>query len=85
MHGNRSTRAWMRKINSTDVTSWIGTRISCGSLPTVLRKLYDSEETCFILSDEHSLKRVVHRGSIELTEAQNTRYRCGSVYRCRLS
>lgn len=28
MHGKRGTRAWMRKINSADVTSWIGTRVS---------------------------------------------------------
>lgn len=33
MRGKRGTRAWMRKINSADVTSWIGTRVSRGSLP----------------------------------------------------
>lgn len=41
MHGKRGRRAWMRKINSTDVTSWIGTRISYASL---LRNLYVSKE-----------------------------------------
>lgn len=45
MHGKRGTRAWMRKINSADVTSWIGTRVSWG---TLLRNLCVSKHTLAI-------------------------------------
>lgn len=44
MHGKGGTRAWMRKINCTDATSRIGTRVSC---VRCLRKRRVSEEARF--------------------------------------